>query len=92
MSNVDFKPVQVIWVDPQGGSGWLEVIRARNMKPHLCETVGFLLYKDKERIVMAASRSWSTSGDVEVGDRVTIPTACVVSIEPVRFGSNKKKT
>ena len=88
---VDFLPVCIEWVDPCGGSGWMEVRPARNMRPHACQTIGFILYQDEERTVMAASRSWSTSGDVEVGDRVVVPTSLIKKIGPISFGSNKKK-
>jgi len=53
------KPVYVEWIDSMGSGGW-GIYKPGDMR---CVSVGHLVQKTKDRVVIALSRSAHTDGD-----------------------------
>jgi hypothetical protein len=80
------KPVEVTWVDTQAKGGWRtpEVERERS-ETMLATSVGYLLHRDKGRIVLVQSHSPETEhGEELVADSLTIPASAVQKVRPLR--------
>lgn len=69
------KIVRVEWIDSCFRTGWNRK-DALKQKPASCETVGFLMSKNKEAIVIASSIS-----DDDCADGITIPIKCIKTIK-----------
>ncbi len=69
------KPVVVRWVDSTGISGWSKYT-ASKME---CTTVGHLVEKTKDRVVIALNRSQYNDGDY-----MEIPNVAIKSIKKLK--------
>ena len=72
------RPVKVKWTDSIHGAGWNDHRAASTSRPTKITTVGYLLERDKDRVVVAQSVSDDTE---ELGNLLTIPRAAVRSIK-----------
>ena len=70
--------VEVLWLDTEGNSSWMDRRIALASTPPLICTVGFLMLKNKEKLVIASSYGDEQEGNVS--DVNTIPAGCVVKI------------
>lgn len=72
--------VHVSWIDSCSPSRkWQDRDGIKGYKPASCITVGYLIEKRKDAVVIAAS--W---GEHEVGDVTAIPRSCVKKIRRLR--------
>lgn len=76
--------VEVTWRDSINQGGWdsAAAVRKHGITPTTCVTTGYLLEKDRERVVLAQSLSEQTN---EVGNLVAIPRFAVMSIRRLRL-------
>jgi hypothetical protein len=82
------QPVKVVWHDAVNGQGWEGLDRiVAGAVPEKIESVGFLVYKDKQRIVLTTS----IGGDEGLG-WVVIPAPWIVEVRALTVGETKKKT
>ena len=66
--------VLIKWDDTVGqGPVWEEA--NDNLKPAKCETLGFVLYKNREYITVCGSKA-----DDNVSDRTVIPQGCISEV------------
>ena len=71
------RPALVRWVDAcDAATEWSAVDRVAASRPVDCESVGFLLAQDDERVVLTTSLS--DDGDAAAG--IVIPTSCVSEV------------
>jgi len=68
------KIVLVKWEDSASASGWTD---EDDLAPAECETVGYLLKKNKDRVVVVQS----TSDIAHYDNRFAIPRGCIKSIK-----------
>lgn len=71
--------VHVVWEDITAGQEWSSRKKARAIKPCRCENVGWVFVNSRSRLTLVASRQTS-KGHTQVGDSITIPQGCVVSV------------
>ena len=70
------KIVEVVWLDSQAHGGWTDKNEMQEWNGDmLCKSVGYLVRKENDRIVLAMSES-STS----LADGLTIPRACITNL------------
>lgn len=76
--------VLVNWLDSCSPSRkWQDMNDMKGYKPLPCSTVGYLMEKRKDAIIIAASMS-NGAGCTEAGDYTAIPRNCVVSIKRLK--------
>jgi hypothetical protein len=75
------KMVLVEWLDTTNGAGWYDLSDIADEQPTLVKTVGFLVQKDKKKVVLTASLS-----EGEGLGYVAIPAPWVKRIKRVRVG------
>ena len=82
------QPVKVVWHDAVNGQGWegLDRIVAAAV-PEKIESVGFLVYADKQRTVLTTS----IGGDEGLG-WIVVPTPWIVEVRALTVVETKKKT
>ena len=68
-----------VWVDAVSNQDWAEVAVHQGKRPVRCATVGFLLFQDKDCVVLASSLNELQHG----ADSITIPRACLVSLRRI---------
>jgi len=68
--------VLVEWLDASARAGWTDLADAKDCPLAPCMSVGFLIHKDKDRLVVVA-----TVGTYAMGDRIAIPKPWVTKIE-----------
>ena len=69
------KPVIVRWLDSMGEGGWAAKSGAR----FECVTIGNLVRRDKERVVVTLNRSHYSDGDM-----IEIPAGAVKSVRRLK--------
>ncbi len=74
------KLVKIIWVDCEGKGGWCTREEARALKADGCETVGFLIEKDK--VSYLVSSTWDMVNDNFYAP-LRIPKKAVTRIEEI---------
>lgn len=72
--------VYVKWMDSSSVDRWLSKEEANKLKNLECESVGFLIKKTKNKLVLAASKSAS-----EYGSTWVIPMVCVKKIKKIKI-------
>lgn len=66
--------VHIRWIDAQTEHGWEDLREAlADSDAPICESVGFVIRRDKKQIVLA-----QTIGGSEINGRITIPRAWIV--------------
>jgi hypothetical protein len=75
-----FPKIEVWWLDPQSHSEWTELSNKELEEPALCHTIGFLVHKTKERIVIASDLAYGDHKQVDsYGSVITIPVSIILS-------------
>jgi hypothetical protein len=69
------QPVLVRWLDIVVENGWTDITTAVTHRPDAVETLGFIVYEDADRLVLAQS----VSGH-QVNPYTVIPTGCIASV------------
>lgn len=80
--------VEITWIDSMTHSGWRDIEEAMEKSVANCKTVGYILRKDEDMIVLAMS--WSENAE-QVSDVTCIPSVAVeeiVELERVDGPSN----
>ena len=49
------KPISVVWVDAVTKDEWTDLDEAKELRGHVITTMGYLIYEDKEIIIVSAS-------------------------------------
>ena len=76
--------VLVSWIDSQATRGWQHFEKA-DQRPSRCESVGYLLSKTKESVVLAQSRTLDRDA-LPWGELLTIPRGAVRRIRRLERG------
>lgn len=77
--------VEVWWRDAEADNGWVEVSESRGNKCPLVRTVGLLLEKTKDMILIA-----STHSEDQTNSRIRIPAKWVESYKVIQQGNDKE--
>ncbi len=72
--------VEVIWHDAAGETGWESLHSAQQADIIVCTTLGYLIKKDRRRVVIASSIREDIT---RVEHTTTIPRTWVVKITPL---------
>lgn len=67
-----YKPVVIKWEDIETQAGWIEANKDVNLP--VFETIGFLTYKDKNKVVICDTKSG-------VGNVTVFPAGCILDIK-----------
>jgi hypothetical protein len=67
----------VTWEDTVTEDAWSNIQIARDMKPVLTRSVGFILFKTKKKIVLASM----VSSNTHMCQLTCIPMGCVIEIK-----------
>jgi len=79
--------VRIDWVDICSDSGWASVAELVLEEPSNCVSYGWLLFKNKEKIIISSSTD--NEGDGDYGERTTFPACVVQKISPTSIKSRK---
>jgi hypothetical protein len=78
----DFKRIRLHWVDILGDSGWHNKKELKFMECSLCTSLGYLFYKDKNKVITFASFEADKEGKIiSFGDCNVYPSGCIKKIE-----------
>jgi hypothetical protein len=76
--------VEVIWLDAMSDDGLIPIEQARKMLPAERSNVGYLLFQDNDRVVIAFGMMGT-----DVDERMVFPACMVKAINPLRDDSSK---
>lgn len=92
--------IRVEWIDSNSWDGWHSVTQSLEWARtgvSKCESVGYLVYEDKTKIVLAMNLFFGKDNDPEIvanfGDLMTIPKFAIIKRELIysnEKASNKK--
>ena len=74
--------VHVTWVDSSSSRGWRSLEDFKQEEMLVCESIGWLLDRNRERILIAGTRC----DNDDWAERHTIPMACVKKIRRLQRG------
>ena len=72
--------VEVTWEDATSLDPWTEMDEARDLETAKCTTIGYLIFKDNERVVIASN----VSEDDEAFGITCIPRGCITKIKKLK--------
>ena len=82
----DYPLVEVKWNDATGESGWMDINKAKISKPARPVSLGYLLYKNKEKLIIFTDYIVDDEdGTLTVGNVTTIPAAWVQDVTEIYF-------
>ena len=86
MSRKQNGPVLIEWMDSYGcSSNWQEINPAGEPEMMVCRSVGWIIRKTKTCVVVVPHLSDNTHSAKQQGcGDMTIPTACILSMKPLR--------
>ena len=73
------KIMHVEWVDASGAAGWINKYTPVDLR---CFTVGFLVTKEKDKIILAMNKSFVT--DKSFGDYIEIPRVSITKMTVIK--------
>lgn len=80
--------VRVKWIDSNSLGGWHSIVSALRFAENelfQCESVGYLIYENKAKVVLAMSTYFGKDDDPEIvddfSDLLTIPKFAIISKE-----------
>ncbi len=73
--------VRVTWLDSRAGSGWLAAGDSALRKPLWCQSLGFLLVQDAERVVLTRALAYSVDKEPPGAD--TTPDEGGYEVHPI---------
>ena len=79
-----YKRVKIYWVDIVSNSEWMSLDKAKDQVYSWCEDTGYLLYKDKKKLIIFASHSFDDDGTLTVGNTNVYPRSVVKKIEVLK--------
>ena len=79
-----YKRVKIYWVDIVSNSEWMSLDKAKDQVYSFCEDTGYLLYKDKKKLIIFASHSFDDDGTLTVGNATVYPRSVVKKIEVLK--------
>lgn len=75
-----FPLVIVEWEDIVSDSSWMDIREAKHQKPYNCESIGYLIEKNKKNIVLVPNVSYAGLGF----GYVSIPIGCIKKINIIK--------
>jgi hypothetical protein len=79
-----YKRVRIYWQDPTSNPEWMNLKKALEENYSWCDDIGYLLFKDKRRVIIFASHSFDDDGELTVGNITVYPRGCVKKIEVLK--------
>ena len=80
-----YKRVKIIWQDIVSNSEWMTLDKAKEQMYSWCEDTGYLLHKDKKKLIIFASHSFDDEdGSLTVGNITVYPRSVVKKIEVLK--------
>jgi len=79
-----YKRVKIIWQDIVSNSEWTTLEKAKEQTYSWCEDTGYLLHKDKKKLIIFASHSFDDDGTLTVGNTTVYPRSVVKKIEVLK--------
>jgi hypothetical protein len=73
---------QIDWIDIVSCSEWLPYLDAKDEEPVPCVSIGFIAYRDKNKIVISSEYSLKEKS-FEIGNKTTIPIDNILSIKKI---------
>lgn len=80
------RPVLVEWFDAKVHDGWHEIDEHTAEGPMLVSSVGYLLFRDKAKVVVALSVDDQNTHGRKTGaaDSIAIPASCVKRVRTLK--------
>ena len=72
------KKVEITWSDTSASTGWYHRESLATQKCVVCKSIGYLVHKDKERVVLSGMM-----GDEEFNSIQYIPKGCIKEIRQI---------
>ena len=79
-----YKRVRIYWQDPTSNSEWMSLNKALEQTYSWCDDIGYLLYKDQNKVIIFASHSFDDDGELTVGNTTVYPRSVVKKIEVLK--------
>ena len=79
-----YKRVKIYWVDIVSNPEGMNLDKAKDQVYSWCEDTGYLLYKDKKKLIIFASHSFDDDGTLTVGNTTVYPRSVVKKIEVLK--------
>mgnify|MGYP003394540415 CR=1 FL=1 len=82
MVYMDRNLVRVKWIDSVSIDAWTAPEDIERKSLTNCETVGFLIHKDKKRIIVSSTIGLNSKDEIEeVSCTMVIPCSCIIEIK-----------
>ena len=79
-----YKTVKITWLDIVSNSEWIALDKSKEQVPLTCYDIGYLLYKDKKKLIIFTSHSFDDDGSLTVGNTTVYPRSVVKKIEVLK--------
>ena len=78
----DYPKVIVVWQDINScDDAWNTEEQLKELKPAMCNTIGYLYEDNSNYIKMFATYSMNDDDTIDVGDAIVIPRGVIINIE-----------
>ena len=82
MQSIKYEKVIVVWQDINSADdAWNTEDQLKNLKPAICNTIGYLYDDNANFIKMFATYSINDDDTLDVGDCIVIPKGCIIKLE-----------
>ena len=78
------KKVKVSWIDIISSPDWTSVEKVKRQTYSKCESIGYLLHKDKDKVFIYPCHSFDEDGEMEIGNYTIFPRCVVKKIEVLK--------
>lgn len=81
---IKYKRVRISWIDIVSDPEWMSEDKAKKQTYSKCTDIGYLLHKDKHKVIIFPSYSFNDDGELEVGNITILPRSVVKKIEVLK--------
>ena len=78
------KRVKVSWIDIVSNPEWVDSEKVKKQSYSKCESIGYLLHKDKDNVIIYPCHSFDEDGEMEIGNYTIFPRCVVKKIEVIK--------
>ena len=82
----DYPKVIVVWQDINScDDAWNTEEQLKELKPAMCNTIGYLYEDNSNYIKMFATYSMNDDDTIDVGDAIVIPRGVIIKMEKLKI-------
>ena len=78
------KRVKVSWIDIVSNPEWVDSEKVKKQSYSKCESIGYLLHKEKDKVIIYPCHSFDEDGEMEIGNYTIFPRCVVKKIEVIK--------